>query len=460
MSRDIGHHAKFIQKKLRDCGINLDHAIIENELHSMTGINSKKVDENTIYENYLKYKARTVDLFKHVDQNNTIVYDMKLFTNDIPKKILQEQFSIKSYFYHKNVLYLKFTDDFFESKFSILSIKKITRYFNAYRIDEVYFNVKYDEQNILRLVMILKKIQLPLKILYYENNDDILFLHVENRNWPTQKEAIECVKSALLCHIYSHCKLSYGITRKALFLKFNNEVYKVVIIHEDRRLEDKKSDVNQNNDNKVLTSLKTYKSFHIGKKIAKRYIKLYLNAHGYFPFYINNYELDGLLEAMNSVNPGQLFVMFLKLKKEMLKNFLMLDTVLMDRLSKLNSKVLYYITHEVFINDDRLLRPSINDYDFVLSKKRYKTHSDKFITVSENDECKFVLGKIEVDDLFGLGSYAYLLYSEYNQILMVKMKNIKFLPLVINVLLVKTYFHYIYISKRNLDKLNSNQPIK
>ncbi|ELA48230.1 hypothetical protein VCUG_00271 [Vavraia culicis subsp. floridensis] len=458
MDARIKERAHHICKKLSNKNIEMNVNDVVRDLEMMKYKKMERLAEEKIYKNYLDYKTRESKIFERIKNEEDVIYDMKLYLNtDIDCLSFQEH-EVESYFIHKKILYIKFSNDFFDDGFDIKKVKRIAKYCNAYRTDELYFNVDYRERSIFLLVQILKKVNLPLKILYYENCDSTVFLHMEDRKWPCDKEAIECVKSALLCHIYSHCKLAYAITRESVFLRLNDRVYKVMIKYERRADHDvekeHKQDEVQNSagsaknlddpTNEIVDSLRLYKSFGTGKKIAKEYIKLYLNAHGFLPFYIKNYEIDVLIAEINAVNPGQILILFIKLPKQKLASFKNLDSVLLNRLVLLNRKILHHLSQDIFINGQRMLKPSFKDYDFVLMKDRIEGTRENIVVVSDNDVSKFLLGQIEVNDYFGIEMYAYLLFSEYNQVLMVKMKDMKYISLVVNILLIKTSFGYLY----------------
>ncbi|ELQ74563.1 hypothetical protein THOM_2476 [Trachipleistophora hominis] len=459
MSTRIEVHALYIHNKLSAKNIEMDVNDIVEDLKTMKCKRMERLNDEEVYEKYLDHKTVHSKIFERIKNGEDVIYDMKLCLNrDIDGSVLQE-YDVDSYLIYNNTLYIKFGNDFFDDSFDIKKVKRLVKYCDAYRTDEVYFNVEYRERNIILLVQILKKVNLPLKIVYYENCDNTVFLHMEDRKWPHDKQAIECVKSALLCHIYSHCKLSYGITREAVFLKLNDKIYKVMIKYEgsavtcslEKRNEHQEAHGSAVNDqseknltDQLANSLRIYKTFGTGKKIAKEYIKLYLDSHGYFPFYIKNYEIDELIAEISAVNPGQIFIMFIKLPKQQFASLPGLDSMLLNRLVQLNAKVLEHLQQSVFIDGRRLLSPSLKDYDFVLMKENTEGQSERIIFVADNDRSKFLLGQVEVNDFFGMGTYAYLLYSEYNQVLMVKMKDMKYISLVMNVLLVKTSFSYVY----------------
>lgn len=389
---------------------------------------------------------------------------------------------------------------------------------------------------------LLKKIPLPTKLVHYKNTDDLIILYFESRKWPREETGRAYVVSALLCTMYREMSrrrekgiVCLGGGREAVVVRFWGRKYKIVIGFDDvedrgdcsrissssvgdhskhGKVGDRSDHGNCNHINpkhahssytiqSIVKSpassvparnvaIESYAVLSPSQRIAKDYVKLFLDSHGFFWFYIKDEKVNGIV-GEGGDNPGQAFVRFLRMVSLYESNggtrngeltdgtacngkhdktacndkscdehstttcngkscnySSLCDPAILRRLALLAKKALGL---GVFMDGERVLRPCMNDFDFVLLSSFADTDEKTKIVKIEiygegscDNDRRHCASNFNgpADGLAAFHDYAYLFYSEYNQMLMVKMKNMKYLGLVLNVLIVKNDFTYLY----------------
>ncbi|KAG0437087.1 hypothetical protein DMUE_3889 [Dictyocoela muelleri] len=329
-------------------------------------------------------------------------------------------------------------------------------------IDETYRIRVYNE-----FINELKVLKLPLSIVYdefldcFDHIDTFIYLE-ESSEWPTDIIAIECALTAFYCQIYLKSKYRHSINNNWVILKYKEIFFKVRIKFRSIKLYD-----NKFFNSHFMPALPRYNDF-------ENYIRIFLSAHGYLD-YFHPILIKIIALRYQKKTPGSAFVCFLKngvrefcydWEKKIFssdskydyknlnndKNYnrevsfyefkvfsdhwsisFKIDEIIINRLNILIRKVYQNISKINLMictyNTRMILKPSIRDYDFVLS--------DEYIPNS------FKVGNLERKLIFELDDdIAYYFYSAYNRILMVKMKCAEKM-LGIHYIVLNTGFRYL-----------------
>ncbi|KAK1347631.1 hypothetical protein LUQ84_002895 [Hamiltosporidium tvaerminnensis] len=355
--------------------------------------------------------------------------------------------------------------------------------FEKFKFNEIFFTKLIFEDEIQKYKEIighLKSMKLPISIVYDEliscigrgtnisNEVHESILHLEtSKKWPENQKAIECAKTAFYCHIFNKSKYKNVIEREYFILEYKRSKFKFKILLKDEEM----------TKDRIFKGLYDFiKKKDIFFKEGVIIVKRYLECHGYLPLNLTDemIELICLLFSNNCRNPNKIFMNFLKfefkgfccdldnstfkdIEEKQIevifnkdKAILIYPEEIIERLKFLNSLTLknnifgFNLSFEIF--GDKILFPSLEDYDFVLSM----LERSGFSKIGNKIGNQFMLKEpistsiiFPTDFFHDLNNFGYFFYSPNYKILMVKSKNNFEVDLLCNLILARTSFQFI-----------------
>lgn len=325
----------------------------------------------------------------------------------------------------------------------------------------------------------LKSLSLPLSIV----SDDLLYEHTsitplyecyvyleESSQWPRDRDAIDCAKTAFYCQLYSKSKYRVMIDEKFCIFRYNEFYFKVKILI--------KKDFNMRY--KVLMGLHSVmgregRNFHRKVKM----IKDILGGIGFYPLILDDFLVDciALIVGRDIVGDAKCIENFLNFDFDIASSSIDLDTMNTDASRDPRSRGLRVLWKDAayvvpvpsvelieelklklssirqsspsFSEDFELstmARPDFNDYSFVLSNTAI---DGSFKEIVGSMGSSFDLGTPEYKDFVGakLSRESMSYYSPNNGVLMVRVKKPHDADLIANMFINETSFCYIRFNK-------------
>ncbi|KAF7684491.1 hypothetical protein TCON_0303 [Astathelohania contejeani] len=487
----------FIEKELGKYGI---HPQIEQELDTLK--KSNKINEfmtpQSVYTTLLLRLGKSNPMYKAILGGTKCLFDIELKFNELrnPKKIENSLLKLGnvSYIYIENkfigIRLLNNKERNMSISWSglykticetILTAEDITKKNipSFFEFSEIFFEHRVRSDEYSKCISVLERIRgmaLPFTL-----TDDEIIGPVERgtlafyqphrcellANFGDSKEELtKYTKVFFLCQIGKQLSEKSFIEDEGLVIRYKNSYLYLRIGDEE-------------------TNLARYEFYSMVKRLSSTtkegiiFAKTLLASHGYSPIYFTDefIEYIGLLIGENA-NSGRFLREFLKfnfknlrrkaviedgilkleegnLKKEFIciihqnmeYRIPMPPEIILNRFVLLATKILEtkfaLFDSEWMLQSEKLLIPSIQDYDFVLSSAN-RAGFTRVERRSKNGE-GLILGRINPSWLVNeLGMFAYFFYSPYLGLLMVKMKDgfALYSELLRNILLLKTPFEY------------------